>query len=132
MTQPTPHQSEQWAQHEHVAGSVDAEAQRLISVAGSPELAKQAVDSAAEASTDKQPIRSLDELARHTGFAGRSDLLAASTPVNAPDGTLWWATAVKGSGWIVWRLDDLSIERTFASQDEAQDYLAEKARPSPA
>jgi hypothetical protein len=129
MTSPPP-QSSQWSQHEHVAAPVDAEANRLIAVAGSPELAKQAVDSAGVASEQPPPVRSLEELARRTGFAGRSELLSASTPLSAPDGSLWWATAVDGNRWIVWRLEELSLERTFASVEEIQAYLAWRFQPA--
>ena len=127
MTNPTRPQSGQWAQHEHVAAPVDAEAHRLVSVAGSRELAKQAVDSAAEADRTPQPVRSLDELARHIGFAGRGDLLAASKALNSPNGNLWWATAVPGNRWIVWRLEDISLERTFGSLEEIHEHLARQA-----
>ncbi len=118
-----------WAQHEHVADPIEIEARRLISAAGSPDLAKQAVESAAESQSRGPTIRSLEELAVQAGFASRMELLAASTPLNAPDGALWWATAVKGNRWIVWRLEELAIEPTFASQEEIQQYLECRARP---
>ena len=52
MSPQTPHRTRRdgdWIIHEHIAPSLHAQAQLLIEQAGSPELAKQAIEAAARA-----------------------------------------------------------------------------------
>lgn len=44
-----------WREHEHTAPAVQAEASRLIHQAGSPALAKQAIDAAADDEAPTKP-----------------------------------------------------------------------------
>src|SRR5580765_3368703 len=60
---------------------IEMQAQKLIHQAGSPELAKNAVDRAAERETTLD-VRE-DHFGRRFGFASRPELLAASTPLTA-------------------------------------------------
>jgi len=57
------------------------------------------------------------------GFASRPELLAASTPVTAADGTPWWMTAIDGNRWIVWNQQDTSASKTYASLQEARSSI---------
>ena len=59
--------AETWQEHEHVAPPVQNQAQKLLDEAGSPELAKHAVDAAAK--TQPLPASAHDQFARQLGFA---------------------------------------------------------------
>jgi hypothetical protein len=97
---------------------VEMQAQVLIRQAGSPMLAKNAVDGAAE--REMIPDFREDMFGRRFGFASRPELLAASTPVTAADGTPWWTTAIEGNRWIVWNQEDMSASETYATLQEAR------------
>ena len=97
---------------------VEMQAQALIHQAGSEALAKSAVAGAAE--REKIPDFREDQFGRRFGFASRPELLAASTPLVAADGTAWWTTAIAGDRWIVWNQDDMSAEQTYATVEEAR------------
>ena len=57
------------------------------------------------------------------GFASRPELLAASTPLTAADGTSWWTTAIADNRWIVWNQDDMSAAKTYATLQEARNSI---------
>jgi hypothetical protein len=97
---------------------VEMQAQVLIRQAGSPLLAKNAVDAAAQRETI--PDFREDFFGRRFGFASRPELLAASTPLIAADGTPWWTTAIEGNRWIVWNQDDMSAAKTYSTLAEAR------------
>ena len=97
------------------------QAQVLIREAGSPELAKTAVDEAAE--LEGQPDFREDMFARRFGFTSRHELLAASTPLTAADGTAWWTTAINGNRWIVWNQEEMAAEPTYATVEEARNSV---------
>jgi len=97
---------------------VEMQAQVLIREAGSEALAKSAVAGAAE--REKIPDFREDQFGKRFGFASRPELLAASTPLVAADGTAWWTTAIAGDRWIVWNHDDMSAEQTYATVEEAR------------
>jgi len=100
---------------------VEMQAQILIHQAGSTELAKNAVDGAAERETI--PDFREDTFAQRFGFASRPELLAASTPLTAADGTPWWTTAIDDKGWIVWNQHDMSAAKTYSTLQEARDSV---------
>ena len=100
---------------------VEMQAQILLHQAGSPGLAKQAVDAAAERET--MPDFREDMFGRQFGFASRETLLAASTPLIAADGTSWWTTAIEGNRWIVWNQEDMSASQSYATLQEARQSL---------
>jgi len=100
---------------------VEMQAQTLIHQAGSPALAKDAVDGAAERETI--PDFREDLFGQRFGFASRPELLAASTPLTAADGTPWWTTAIEGNRWIVWNQDDMTASKTFATIQEARNSI---------
>jgi hypothetical protein len=100
---------------------VEADAQKLIHQAGSPSLAKKAVDQAAE--REGVPDFRQDLFAQRFGFAARRDMLAASKPLAGQDGKSWWATAVDGKKWIVWSEGDMSAEDKFPTLEAAQAWV---------
>lgn len=97
---------------------VEMQAQVLIREAGSEALAKTAVTGAAE--REKVHDFREDQFAQRFGFASRPELLAASTPLVAADGTAWWTTGIAGDRWIVWNQTDMSAAQTFATLEEAR------------
>jgi hypothetical protein len=100
---------------------IEMQAQTLIHQAGSAALAKNAVDGAAERETI--PDFREDQLGLRFGFASRPELLAASTPLTAADGTPWWTTAIDGNRWIVWNQQDMSAAKTYSTLQEARSSL---------
>ena len=94
------------------------QAQILIHQAGSLELAKNAVQGAAE--REAIPDFREDLFAQRFGFTSRRDLLAASTPLIAADGASWWTTTVADNRWIVWNQNDMTASNTYATLQEAR------------
>jgi hypothetical protein len=72
---------------------IEMHAQTLIHHAGSPEKTKDAMDGAAERETIHDYRE--DHFGQRFGFASRPELLAASTPLTAANGTPWWKTAIE-------------------------------------
>lgn len=106
---------------------VEQDAQRLIHQAGSPLLAKQAVDKAAERETI--PDFRQDLFAQRWGLASRQEMLAASRPVDGDRGQSWWTTAVANQRWIAWSDDNLSADDTFPSARAAKEWIEGQTAP---
>jgi hypothetical protein len=100
---------------------VEKQAQILIHQAGSLELAKAAVDGAAE--REAIPDFREDLFAQRFGFTSRIELLAASTPLVATDGASWWTTSVADNRWIVWNQNDMSASNSYATLQEARSSI---------
>ena len=64
-----------------------------------------------------------DVFGQRFGFASRPELLAASTPLTAADGTPWWTTAIDGNRWIVWNQHDMSAVKTYSTVQEARNSI---------
>jgi hypothetical protein len=109
---------------------VEQDAQRLIHQAGSPSLAKRAVDQAAE--REAIPDFRQDQFALRWGFPSRREMLAASRPAGAARGQFWWTTAVGQGRWIAWSDDDLSAEITFRSEGAAKEWVDRLTSPEEA
>jgi hypothetical protein len=103
---------------------VEMQAQILIHQAGSPKLAKSAVDGAAERETI--PDFREDLFGQRFGFASRHELLDASTPLIAADGTPWWTTAIADNRWVVWNQNDMTAAKTYATLQEARSSIYPK------
>jgi hypothetical protein len=97
---------------------IEKQAQILIHQAGSLELAKDAVDGAAQ--REAIPDFREDLFAQRFGFASRLELLAASTPLIAANGESWWTTTVADNRWIVWNQNDMSAASTYSTLQEAR------------
>src|SRR5262245_31821321 len=90
---------------------IEAEAQKLLHDAGSPQLAKHAIDAAARRET--LPDFRQDTLAQKLGFKSREEMLSASKPITATDGTVWWAThSPKDKQWYLWNEDVIDTDNT--------------------
>lgn len=104
-----------------VPQGVEFKAQKLVREAGSPDAAKQAVD-AAVAKERASDFRE-DHFAVRCGFTSRGSLYAASRPIQAADGSDWWATELPNQRWVVWNQDDLTARDQFASLAEARQAI---------
>ena len=113
---PTP--PEAWQEHEHVAPPVQNQAQKLLDEAGSPELAKRAVDAAAK--TQPLPVSAHDQFARQLGFASYLSLFEASTPIKSALGKQWLVTALRTDQWILWNDSDLIVAGTYPTREAAE------------
>jgi hypothetical protein len=109
------------ARESAIPKGIEIQAQKLLHEAGSPKLAKHAVDSAAH--REALPDFRQDMLAQRLGFKSRGELLAASTPITAVNGAAWWATAIDNRRWAVWSDDDMSQTDEFASLEEARRHI---------
>jgi hypothetical protein len=111
----------EWIQHEHVAVPLQLEAQKLLDEAGSPDLAKQAIDAAAEAQASDSPR---ERMARQSGFASWAELEATSIPLSQAAGNPWFAAPITGEQWIAWNQHSCEITQEFASLEDLYRYLA--------
>jgi hypothetical protein len=118
--------SADWQQHEHIAPPVQVQAQKLLDEAGSPELAKHAVDEAA-----RQPGKGSgpEELVKDWGFASWDEMITLSTNLVATDGASWWVTPRGDQGWMLWSHHDWQSPRLFASFEEARRHVFQGAPP---
>lgn len=122
--QPGPPDRE-WTAHEHTAPVLESEAQHLAAEAGSPELAKQIVETAAERAVVAE--RPEEHLAHQWGFASGEALVTRSTRLTAEDGAEWWATPLAGNRWRLWNADSLALAYEFESLEDARRHLGARA-----
>ena len=112
-------QPDAWEQHEHLTPPLQAQAQRLLDEAGSPELAKHAVDAAAE----RQEHGPSDDLVSEGGFESWEEMLTLSTSIDL-DGDQWWITPFpRRDGWMLWNQRGGQSPRLFPSFEEAYRHL---------
>jgi hypothetical protein len=112
-------QRQHWSAHEHTAPSVQNEAQKLVHHAGSPELAKHAVDEAAQSAASVSGSAH-DQFARQWGFPSYLALFEASDPIASAGGKQWCVTAVAENGWILWNDDDLVAAGPYPTREAAE------------
>jgi hypothetical protein len=110
--------AETWQEHEHVAPPILNQAQKLLDEAGSPDLAKHAVDAAAK--TQPLPVSAHDQFARQLGFASYLSLFEASTPIMSAVGKQWLVTALRTDQWILWNDADLTVAGTYPTREAAE------------
>jgi hypothetical protein len=110
-----------WQDHEHTATNVDLEAKKLLRSAGSPELAKHAVDAAAE-NLNLAKDRS-EELAELLGFASYRSLVEASTMDTKVADRQWFVISIRPDQWILWNDRDLEVAGVFESLQDAQQAI---------
>jgi len=123
-----------WSRSEHVTPAVEVQAQKLLSEAGSPELAKYAVESAAQTadsnvaqSSDSNNntvsnTGSYDHFAQLLGFHSRAELLEASSTLTTKNGESWWITFDKHN-WVAWKETALDSAQIFTLLAEAKDFI---------
>jgi hypothetical protein len=109
--------SAQWRDHEHVTEQAQLQAQKLVDEAGTPELAKQAVDAAQQ--RQALPPKNKDELARRLGYVSFLALFEASMPVATGKGKHWCVTPLEKGRWVAWNDEDLEPREEFDSLEEA-------------
>jgi hypothetical protein len=106
-----------WEEHEHLTPPIQLQAQRLLEEAGSPELAKHAVDAAAEQQSQAE------DLLNQGGFASWDEMLTFSTSIRF-DGEQWWITPFREqAGWMLWSQRGGASPQLFASFEEAHRHL---------
>jgi hypothetical protein len=135
---PTPsaaHESE-WLRHEHVSETAAAPAQELVERAGSPELAKQAIDAVAERASNNttnenvtiEDISPRQRLAHELGFASHEQLVAASPKLSSQQNAAWFATPYRRE-WVVWNDREFTVRDRFASREEALASVTALGKP---
>lgn len=107
-----------WNEHEHVAENAKIDAQKLVDTAGSPELAKQAIDAA---SNDN--AKDKDALAAQLGFDSYLDMFESSTIVTAPSGETFYITGERSGAWAVWSERTLDTGKRFKTMDDAEQFI---------
>jgi hypothetical protein len=110
-----------WGQHEHVGDIGSKEAQHLVHVAGSPELAKQAID--AIGSQQLMPLALKDELARDLGYPHYRQMMEQTEMVPLPTGSHMFLTTDSDGLWVAWSDKPFYDLQRFASRNEALSFL---------
>ena len=114
---PTAH----WQDHEHTSAQAQIEAQKLVDIAGSVELAKQAVAAATEPTISKNR----DQFAQQLGFASFLEMFEASTVTSDASGGTWFITPLRAGELLVWNERDFEMVRRFRTSEEATAWIAE-------
>ena len=120
-----PSSSVAWEEHEHAAPRLDAEAQKLLDAAGSPEIAKHAIDAAARQREEMSESR--EDLVHVWGFASWDEMLTLSTSLVDFNGDRWWITPCAQRGWMIWNQRDRQLPELFTSFEEAHRHLLHRS-----
>jgi hypothetical protein len=115
-----------WPQHEHLSAQLELDALRLLADAGTPELAKFAIDTVDQQQHDQ--LRA--QFAHSLGFETYSDLLAASGGVATSDDKLWFVTALGDGSWIGWNYVDIRADVSYGSREAAIAHVERAASTS--
>ncbi len=106
---------EAWTAHEHVADSVNKEAQHLVRMAESVALAKQALGAVEETmSTAAQ-----QELAQDLGYVSVRLMLEQTEVVALPNGSFMHLTTDADGYWVAWNDKPFYDIQRFASRQQA-------------
>lgn len=120
-----------WREHEHTADRSAGKAKELIQETGSAELAKHAIEAAADAQPD-EGIESHKEtrsaFSRAMGFHSFEELLHASQQIESNDGMQWYLTALPDQHWAAWNEIQLHLDRHYATKEEAMASVPHDAR----
>jgi len=111
----------EWSEHEHSSPPVEMQAAKLLREAGSPDLAKHAVDAAAKTVANEGNAR--DQLARRLGFDSYPELTAASTSLVIPGDDRWWVTPQESGTWTAWNSEGVVVGRNFGSLEDARRHV---------
>jgi hypothetical protein len=115
--------ADSWQQHEHLSAQLELDALRLLADAGTPELAKFAIDSVDDQQHDQQRA----EFAQTLGFASYSDLLAASAGIATNDDNLWFVTPLGDGQWIGWNYVEVRADVKHATREAAVAHVEQSA-----
>ena len=102
---------------------MELDALRLLADAGTPELAKFAIDSVEQQQHDQDRA----EFAQAIGFASYRDLLAASVGVATADDKLWFVTPLGDGQWVAWNYVDIQVNLKHATREAAIAHVAQSA-----
>jgi hypothetical protein len=112
--------AERWSNHEHVTPAIQSEAQKLVDRAGTPELAKHAVDEAVQTAASAELGSAHDQFARQWGFPSYLAMFEASDPIVSAGGKQWCVTALAEDRWILWNDDDLVAAGPYPTREAAE------------
>lgn len=115
-----------WSEHEHVADAVSKEAQHLVRIAGSTELAKQAID-AVQDNNASMPAAAKEELARDLGYSDVGNMMEQTEIVALPTGSFMHLTADSDGFWVAWSDKPYYDFQRFESRQQALTSLREHA-----
>ncbi len=118
--------ADSWQQHEHLSAQLELDALRLLADAGTPELAKFAIDSVEQQQHDQ--LRA--EFAQALGFASYTDLLAASAGVATSDNKLWFVTLLADGQWVGWNYVEIRVDVKHATREAAIAHVERAAMAS--
>jgi hypothetical protein len=113
---------------EKVSADTKREAQKLLSAAGSKDLAKKALTSAAGHPAD--PTSQNDAFAKRWGFASYLEMFEASKALGEVDGKNCLVTHVGSDQWIVWSDHDLTVSHTYKSFEDARRHCESISSPA--
>jgi hypothetical protein len=107
---------------------VQAEAKRLLEESGTPDLARQAVPTAAPAARGTHN----DDFAHSWGFASYLEMFEASKPIMTDGDRHWLVSNVGPDRWIAWNDLELSAVGPYAAADQAAAHIPASLSPAPA
>lgn len=113
-----------WQEHEFLPAQLELDALRLLADAGTPELAKYAIDSVDEQQRDQ--FRA--EVAQALGFRSYAELLAASAAVDTNDDRPWYVTLLADGQWVAWNCTDIRVDRKHSTREAALAHVENGAR----
>lgn len=117
--------AQEWVRHEHVADPVNKEALRLVKMAGTPELAKQAIDALQETIPADR-----EGLAREIGFPNVTAMMEHTEILPLPSGSFTHLTKVPEGGVVAWGEKSQDVVKRFESRQQAIAALQEEAESS--
>jgi hypothetical protein len=104
-----------WTDRERIADSAFSQSQKLASMAGPVEVAKEALKSTVEPLTALQK----HEVAKQLGYDSFEALIAASMVVTLEDGSAWCFTRDRSGAWTPWNVCALDLPAQFKTKEEA-------------
>jgi hypothetical protein len=118
--------SDSWEQHEHLSAQLELDALRLLADAGTPELAKFAIDSV----DGQQQDQLRTEFAQALGFVSYGDLVSASIGVSTNDDKLWFVTPLRDGYWAAWNFTQVCIDVKYTTREAAVAHVEKSAAKS--
>jgi hypothetical protein len=115
--------AESWAEHEHLSAPLEFDALRLLADAGTPELAKFAIDSVEKQHNDQART----QFAQSLGFESYGELLAASAAIDTNDTKLWFVTLLSDGQWVAWNFVEFRPDVRHPTREDAVVYVERSA-----
>ena len=115
-------------EHGHIAAIVNKEARHLIQLAGSPELAKRAIDVISE-SEERMRSAMNEELAKDLGYLSVSQMMKQTEVISLPNGSHVHLTTDSDGFWVAWSDKPYYDFQRFESRKQALSSLREDENP---